>query len=71
MKLLTLDIQGEEVLVIYHDKDALNRSRHVIESKMGNLMEFEDRSYASFHDPIPYFTNRILNNHIQEDMRNG
>ena len=65
--LATIDIQGEEVLVIYHDQKAKERSKHVVEARMGNMVEFPDRTYASFHDDIPHYTREILNHQIRRN----
>jgi hypothetical protein len=62
---LTIDIQGEEVLVIYHDQEALDRSRHVLEGKTGHIMEAFGKVYATFHDPIPHYHCTVLNSELR------
>ena len=69
MHKLTIETQGEHVIITFHDKDAFQKSKHIVEARMGNVVELENVAYASFHDEIPRYQETVLNYQIKRRMK--
>lgn len=59
-----IGVEGQEVLVVFFDKEAYNRSKHVLD--VARVTEVGDRVYAAFHDPIERYEETRLNQILKD-----